>query len=276
MLVYDCFLFFNELDLLEIRLNELDDVVDKFVLVECTKTFSYKDKELFFDKNKERYSKFLSKIVHVIVSDTPEMPKEKGRNGTFHSRHATEAFQRNCIKRGVDKCNKNDIILISDVDEIINSKSINKLKQLLKNNENEVVTFQQKFYYYYLNGLCMKNNKSLKWKGTVATYYKNFDEAEKLRNLKGKNKIILNEGGWHFSYLGGIEKIILKIESFAHKEFDNDKIKNRERLQKKLSKGKDIFDRNEMTQKYIKIDNSYPEYIVKNKIKFNNLIKSIC
>lgn len=116
-MTYDCFPFFNELDILEIRLNTLDKHVDKFVLVEASKTQSLLDKPYFFEENKARYSKFLNKIIHVKVSDNPDLP------GWVMENH-----QRNCITRGLVDCNGEDTILISDVDEIPNLNDIDMSK----------------------------------------------------------------------------------------------------------------------------------------------------
>ena len=118
-MIYDCFTFFNELDLLEIRLNVLNDVVDKFVLVEATTTFSGTPKPLYFNENKKRFDKFASKIIHVIINDTPIQPKTI--IGEYWS---WEFFQRNAIVRGLVNCKETDTILISDLDEIPNPNQI--------------------------------------------------------------------------------------------------------------------------------------------------------
>ena len=122
-MIYDCFIFFNEIDLLDLRLNELDSVVDKFVIVESTETFSKKKKTLFFNENKERFSKFKDKIIHIIVDDSPELTKTSSDPG---GRWNIEHFQRNCIERGLVDCKPEDIILVSDVDEIPRKSSIKK------------------------------------------------------------------------------------------------------------------------------------------------------
>ena len=106
--IYDCFTFFNELEILKIRLNEMYDAVDYFVLVESEETFRGAPKPLFFYENKNAFTRYKDKIIHIIV---------KGKFETG-SPWAREAFQRNQIMRGLENCKKNDIILISDVDEI--------------------------------------------------------------------------------------------------------------------------------------------------------------
>lgn len=275
-MIYDCFLFFNELDLLEIRLNELNEVVDKFVLIECSKTFSSKQKPLYFEENKSRFENFLDKIIHVKVLDLPEIPPRPGRMQTFHNRHDVEIFQRNCIARGLKDCNPDDIIMISDVDEIPEKKSILKAAELLAHDKSQMVTFIHRFYCYFLNGLCVSSGKiPVTWHGTTLHRFDVFPGAQSMRNNRTLAKYILPNSGWHFSYLGGEESIAYKIESFAHAEFDNDYIKNKERLNKAINEGTDIFARENKKQSYVYVDldESYPQYILSNLKKFSHLIK---
>jgi len=97
-----------------------------------------------------------------------------------------------------------------------------------------------------------------------------------MRKQRGSATNNLNNSGWHFSYLGGVENIALKIESFAHAEWDNDQVKNRDRLKNVVESGMDLFGRHEkQRQVYIKLDASFPQYILNNTQKFSNLIKEI-
>lgn len=274
MKVYDCFLFFNELDLLEIRLNELNDVVDKFVIVESTESFSKKKKPLYFQENKERFSEFLEKIIHVIVDNTPVFPDRPGRMGTMHSRHDVEWFQRDCISRGLAGCEKEDIIILSDVDEIPSRSAVLEIKKTLSEKDT-VVSLNHRFFYYFLNGLCVQNGLESSWWGTTACRFGSFPGPEALRRLKGTAETRILNGGWHFSYLGGPEMIALKIESIAHAEWDNDKIKNLDRIKSVLEKGEDLFDRRDKPkQVYVRIDDTFPRFLVENKERFSHLIRS--
>lgn len=269
-MVYDCFIFFNELDLLEIRLNELDSVVDKFVIVESTETFSKKKKQLYFEENKDRYSKFKDKIIHIIVNDSPEKVPTKTES---ENRWAVEHFQRNCISRGLTNCKIDDIILVSDIDEIPRVAAIEKSIEVLKNNRKSIISFQQRFFYYFLNGLCVNGNMMAPWRGTTACLYEGYIGAEKMRMTKATNKFVINDAGWHFSYLGGIEKIVYKIESFSHSEFDNNNIKDKNRIKDRVKLGLDLFDRpGRPRQVYVKIDESFPKYLRQNIEKFKHLI----
>jgi beta-1,4-mannosyl-glycoprotein beta-1,4-N-acetylglucosaminyltransferase len=272
-MIYDCFIFFNELDLLEIRLNELNDVVDKFVIVECTESFSKNNKPLYYNENKNKFSEFHDKIIHIIVDDAPKKLSTKTES---ENRWAVEHFQRNCIERGLTECLPNDVILVSDVDEIPRPESITMVTETLqKENDDRIISFKQRFFYYFLNGLCVQGSKAAPWFGTTACLYKGFIGAEKMRMTKGSTRFQMLESGWHFSYLGGADSIAHKIESFSHSEFDNDNIKNRARINDRMRKGLDLFDRpGRPRQVYIEIDDSFPAYIRDNIKKFDHLINS--
>lgn len=270
MKVYDCFLFFNELDLLELRLNELDDVVDVFVLIECTKTFSFKDKPLYFLENRDKFARFLHKIKHVIVDDTPNLPIDPSKG---HNYHHIEHFQRACIDRGVSDCDAEDLIIISDVDEIFRPENIQQAIKLLQ--KQKLVGFEQLFFYYYLNGLCVQNGRAAPWNGPVACLKRDYCGAQKLRDDRGSSQPErIHNAGWHFSYLGGPDKIIQKIESYAHREWDNDRIKDKQRLEQMIAVGSDIFERpNRPHQVYVPIDDGFPLYLRSNIERFEHLIK---
>ncbi|KKP40282.1 MAG: N-acetylglucosaminyltransferase, beta-1,4-mannosyl-glycoprotein beta-1,4-N-acetylglucosaminyltransferase [Candidatus Peregrinibacteria bacterium GW2011_GWC2_33_13] len=274
-MIYDCFIFFNELDLLEIRLNTLNDVVDRFVLVEATKTHSNKPKPLHFKKNKARFSKFLHKIEHIIVDDYP--PYED--SWTF------ENHQRNCIERGLKNCQPDDIIIISDCDEIPNPKTIIENKDVAG-----IKVLEQNLYYYYFNYICENQTKWLL--GTRMLTYKDFlhglddvvfsDEAYLKKNInygttatkiRFAQGLILENGGWHFSYLGGAKKISEKIKAFSHQEFNNRKNSNIKNIEKAIVNGNDIFGR-DYKFKVIELDNTFPEYILNNQGKYSHLIFS--
>ena len=138
--VYDCFIFFNELELLKVRLEELNPYVDKFVLVESHETFSGKDKPLYYSENKELFKEFEDKIIHVVLPKT-------NLNGTWQR----EAHQRNQIVRGLQGCQKDDIIMVSDLDEIPRGSQLNQVIKPISNIEELVVFCQHQYYGYYFN-----------------------------------------------------------------------------------------------------------------------------
>ena len=252
-MIYDCFVFFNELDILELRFNELDKVVDKFVLVEATKTFSNKDKPLYFQENRSRYTPFLHKIIHVVIDHYPP----------FINAWTYETFQRNGIKKGLISCEDSDLILISDADEIPRAEALLPLVNLTK-----IVCLDQLMFYYHLNRFCVS---APFWTGTKVLPYRllNSHTPDEIRSLKTE---VIPNGGWHFSFMGGIENIILKTESYSHQEFNTDTLKNPDALCVKIDSGKNIFGYKHRT-KLVEIDEHFPLYLVENKSRFAHLLK---
>jgi beta-1,4-mannosyl-glycoprotein beta-1,4-N-acetylglucosaminyltransferase len=177
MKIYDCFTFYNELDLLEIRLNELNDVVDKFVLVEAEKTHQNKDKELYFENNKIKFAPFLHKIIHIIV------PKELFvDNDAWYN----EKLQRNCILEGLKETNDDDFLIVSDLDEIPSSESI---KQAINFNQTPL-SFEHILHYYYLNTPLLVNN-SEKNLGSVLLKKSFLKKIQKLLETEKNTVLIL-------------------------------------------------------------------------------------
>lgn len=269
ILIYDTFVFFNELDLLEIRLNILNDHVDRFVLVEATRTFQGKSKPLYFEENKQRFAKFKDKIIHVIVDDLPvnSLPFDR------------EHFQRDAILRGLSDCSSEDLIILSDLDEIPNPEVIPKHIE-----KGRIALFIQKLFYYTLNTKCAEL-EILPWSLIV-----NFDEIGSpaaLRKrvvayhsamlskaaLDSSFKIIEN-GGWHFSYLGGPAAIRTKIEAFSHDELNVDEFKSIHNIQMAIANGRDIFGR-KLT--FVNAaDDELPKFIVENFSTYKNKGLLVC
>jgi len=286
-MIYDCFTFFNELELLDIRLNILKECVDRFVLVESTWTHSGKPKELIFKKNQHLFTEFLPFIEHVIVDDQPLI---------IENAWTLERYQRNAISRGLKNLKKDDRVMVSDVDEIPSPDAIKRW-----NKADAIVIFRQAMFYYYLN--CVntgKDSESYKWCGTTMAPSGYFDQPQDLRDISimhlgketgnwkslivfmlqwlkdkrlRKHSIKLaDEGGWHFSYLGGTQRIIDKLEAFAHQEYNMQEFKNPEFIEQAIREGKDLFGRG-FSYKFVDLDSSFPEYIVKHKDEFKDLIR---
>ena len=229
MHVYDCFIFFNELDLLELRLNELTSVVDTFVIAESTLTFQGKPKPLYFKENYERFSKFHNKIRHVIVDDMPWTLNPWKR----------ESHQRNALKRGFHDADLNSIAIISDADEIPTPESIIELRK-----RNEFTYFEMNFYVYFLNFQVI-NGPDLPLIRTYAAPCQqmlNMRDLTKPRNSRGAQNYlksikinnveerILKNAGWHFSWLGTPDNMIKKLGAFSHTEKRVQKWRNEEAL----------------------------------------------
>lgn len=202
--VYDCFMFFNEMDLLEVHLAELYDHVDKFVIVESIERLSGKEKPLYFQENKQRYVKYLDKIIHVVVKDRPYL----GLDNPW----PREFFQRNQIMRGLKKCHPSDIVIIGDLDEIVRGSQITRMVKKLKKGKDPIVVPILDWYRWFYN---RKEQEPIT--GTILTTYKYLKKKgiQKAREQRFGHQTIAN-GGWHFSNMGGWGVFLEKIHSFSH------------------------------------------------------------
>ena len=246
MKVIDCFIFYNELDMLELRLTELNDIVDYFVLVECTKTHSNDDKELYFENNKGRFSKYLDKIVHIVVKDNIPQTSSFDR----------EIYQRNCIDDGIKKLNLNseDILIITDLDEIPDSKTVQDLKN--NNAINGIYYLEMDLYYY--NITCLYHKKWLQPKILNYDSYIKYDMKPHALTHGGGNFPIIKNGGWHFSFFGDIEFMKNKMKNCSsHNLFDNMKnLYDNDRITKQIRNCSDFLERPTDTFGYIDINNN--------------------
>ncbi len=255
--VYDCFLFYNELELLELRLSELNDYVDKFVIVEACETFRGQPKSFFFDENKRRYEKYADKIIHIKLSEPYKTENPWNR----------ERYQREQIFQGLKDCYENDIILLSDLDEVPRGTTVPDIVEKLISREYEAIICGQKMYYGYLN------RYQGKWPGTVCINFKNAQRltarwVRKLRNMRPPtlrkariSKICrIEDAGWHFTSMGGIDRHIKKIESFSHSELDTPEFKTKENLLRLIR-----------SMELQEIDDSYPQFIRDNQAYFERL-----
>lgn len=226
MIVIDAFIFYNELDMLEFRLMELYDVVDKFVIVESTHTFSGELKPLYYKENKEKYNKWNDKIIHLVY---------KGTNTKIDA-WTREKNQRNYLRQGVDllKPNNNDIIIISDADEIPDTKMIINLK---KTGLNHALRPIQDMYYYNLTCKAKVGNSRCR-----IMNYNTFKEKTPENHTKTHYKTI-EKGGWHFSYFGDTDFIINKIMKFSHQEYNKEEYLNKDLIKDKIKKCIDLFNR---------------------------------
>jgi len=263
MKIYDCLTYFNEDLILDLRFNILYEHVDYFIIIEGNKTHSGIPKKKNFKLQK--FLKFKKKIRYFFV----EMPNNM-------SSWQLENFQRNQIIRGLKYAKKEDIILISDCDEIPD------IRYTLRNiKDNKVFAFEQKCFYFKLN---LINPTSNPWYGTKLVKYNYLKKTtpQKIRSYKvkqypfwrldkPKNVEIIKNGGWHFSFLNTVSKIQLKIKSYAHIEYNRNKFLNKKNLEKKIKNYKDIFN-NKVNLKKVLIDSTYPHYIIKNKKKLKKWI----
>lgn len=261
MKIVDCFIFYNELEMLEYRLNTLYNYVDYFVIVESRITHSGKEKPLYYEDNKERYEVYHSKIIHIILDNL--LFKYPNIDYSQKEQWKNENFQRNAINNGINKINLNDedIILISDLDEIPDCNIISNVKNetLVINN---IYSLEQDFYYYNLNSRLL-----IKWGCAKILSFKKYKElnlpCQDIRHLECES---IKKGGWHLSYFGDKYFIQNKINHFGHQEFNNDKYTNLEIIETIIKNQTDLYGRDDEKIENIPIKNN--DYLPPNYEKF--------
>lgn len=278
-MIIDTFPFFNELELLEVRLHELDAVVDRFVLAEAPRTHSNQPKPLHFAENRERFKKFLPKITHIVVDDLPDTADA----------WLLEGLQRRGVDRGLAGCQPDDIILHSDADEIPDARAVAALSRsmpsrsgalgnlwhrllatpfavrwlrfYLKKRHPFVWTFDQRQFYYFLN-LASQNQPV--WQGTRATRFRDFTSAFDLRRWEGHR---VPNAGWHFSYMGGVDRVRQKLKAFAHQEFNRPEFLDEKHIEEALQAGRWVLG-DEHQLGFVPLDDSFPESIRSRRERF--------
>ncbi len=241
MKLYDCFVFHNEFDLLEIRLREMGDHVDHFVLVEANQTQRGGSKPYYFAENRARFAPWADKIIDLQITFPDELPPALG---VYKHRRKKdwerENYQRNCIAKALETISDDDLVLLSDVDEIIRSDVLAKVLNE-RSYKGRMLVFEQALHKHHLNrimpgrtwllGSRMIEKKYFttpqqlrrtKARMTKKTYVPDFLIQPLLRirnnNLSGISRPvkILKDAGWHFSSMGGIEAFKTKLESVVH------------------------------------------------------------
>ncbi|MBX4197918.1 DUF3431 domain-containing protein [Candidatus Parcubacteria bacterium] len=282
--IYDVVTFLNEFDLLELRMQILDPYVDYFVIVEATETFSGKPKPLYFEENKDRFKKWQHKIIHHVTRDVPKNQDEL-RDRLKHNPNMSaldkqiindsltsnniakgaihwfkEFYQKESIKKALVGLNENDICFVGDVDEIWNPQL------LIDYSKNDIFKLRQKVYAYYFN-----NRSNEPWAGTLVTQYKNIKDAclNHLRTARKTKYIYLQNGGWHFTNMGGADQIRKKLESYGHQEYNTTDIKSD--IENKIMNNQDFIGRKTFT--FWTDESDLPKYILENKEKYSTYFK---
>ena len=297
MKIFDTFMYFNEDLILDIRLHELNEYVDKFVVVESAYTHSGDPKQFNFDIN--NYKKYSDKIIYVQVNDKPENFLEINSSDDYEAKKnkqvingmRSDNYQRNKIIDGMKDAKEEDFILVSDIDEIPNLNSLN-LNQIKSN----IIVFNQFFFHYKLN-LYLKEFNFFGTKGCKKKYLKS---PQWLRNIKNKkysflrfdtffsdnkyrNVFFVKNGGWHFSNISNSEKIFYKLKSYAHFADTPENILDKAFIEDLINKRKIMYDHaaDKKKDRYsnpkdlsIFDFNLLPSYIKENKNKFKNWIVS--
>lgn len=255
-MIIDCFIFYNELELLFYRLSILYDKVDYFVLVESTRTHKGADKPLYFDENKLLFKDFKDKIIHIIIDDLKPEPLSKDEVWL------NENKQRNSIDIGIKRLGlkNNDLIIISDVDEIINPEIIDTLQPNC--------SLEMDLYYYNLYTL----NKNKWYYAKVVEYEfykKRFASKPNTIRCNSNFNYVIKNAGWHLSYFGDEYFIQNKLKNFAHQEWNSDYYTDVNKIKEKMEKSQDLFERQEVQWENIELSNNinlpcrYQEYLKK-------------
>ncbi|MBS1609320.1 MAG: hypothetical protein JSS70_11295 [Bacteroidetes bacterium] len=230
-MVYDGFIFSYELELLDLRLAYLNDVVDYFVIVESTQTLSGNPKKLYYKENEKRYEQYKHKIIHLECPRRPEM-----------NAWEYEYYQRNYIKQGLINCKDDDLVLISDLDEIVNLKKVLAVPGLTL-----PALIELPISYYFFN---LRSNHTYAV-NLLAKYdfIKDFNIGRRLPDYTLNIKNVVSnhqvQTGWHFSFLFGfeIEKYKNKIRSFSHQEYNTPYFLNENRIFNCVKFGIDFCER---------------------------------
>lgn len=260
--VYDCFMFFNEFELLNIRLEELYDTVDFFILVEGALTHTGNYKPFYFADNKARFEKFNSKIIHRAI-DLPPVGKEPwfgwGR----------EIYQRTEINNVLASLNVNDddVIISSDVDEI---PKVSAIAGYLK--RDDICCLEEKTYHYNLN--CQLNTPTIDPKICRYKSLKSIGVSD-LRYMHNASQLpVIKDAGWHFSFMGGTDKIIEKMRAYAHYDIRDPKMGiyvSRENVEYSVSNKKSLFLRDDIQYSHTSDYSDLPKYISNNLEYFKSL-----
>jgi len=294
MKIFDVFMFYNELDLLEIRLEILYPYVDYFVINECSKTFSCFDKELYYLKNSEKFSKFKDKIIHNVISP-PSFEKLQSsglKYGTDVPSFQMDAYQKDAIKEFLnDICSDDDIIIWSDLDEIPNPDAIKEINDYYDGNS--IYNFAQEYCMGYLNmiektGIFRSQTPDFdyddypRWIGTKMfkfEYLKKYTFTEIRQSNNQEKNIRIFPGGWHWTYVGSLnsftpkERFVQKLHSGPHQEHNTENI--RSLVEDRLKMNLDPLGRGGCKYEVVEVDDSYPNYIINNLEKYSYLIKDV-
>lgn len=278
-MIFDCIPFFNELDILKLRMQILAPLVDYFVLEESTVTFSGEPKEMVFAKNREMFAEFADKIRYVAVEDSPM------EGVTTHER---DKYQKNQLIRALSDAKPEDIIIFSDVDEIPNPKTLERL--IAQFEPDKIYHLAQRMFYCFLNMEEVSGNllsitgefpgvEQRQWLGTKVCSFAQLP-AEGIVYLRevsptDTRSVRIADGGWHFGYMGGdgerdvTKRIGVKVQAAAHQEYNSKRYLD-EAVDRLLC-GEDIFDR-EAKFVRVEINESFPAYLREHQEEYDFLI----
>lgn len=256
-MIYDCFTFRDEFDMLELRLKILDSVVDKFVICEANKTFTNQPKPYNFLEQQDRFKQWENKIIYLPIEldDTGlDFSKKDTKYTPTSAAWVFESQQRSALIYGLQDATNQDVILLGDIDEIPNPKDVGYVQV-------PVICGMDFFYYYINNRSCGKLDSI--WPGTSIVPYIYLSEFRNLEHVRGQRSNFRRmRSGWHLSFMGGKELIKRKIQTISHTEYNSEKYYNDKHIDECLLSGKDIFKREGMEFELISLPRYYPDYIL--------------
>lgn len=277
--LFDCFVFFNELDILEIRLNTLDKLVNYFVLVESTHTFTGQEKPLIYAENKSRFDRFNDRIIHIIVDDMP---------ANAESTFVREGLQRSAIGRGLGDARPRDLVMVSDVDEIPKPEA---LKDALASAAGKITYFEADYYHFRLNWRLVGRQDLMT---SRMIEYRHFRDGWLLRTTKGRRSAslpawlerimwtpyaaarhrallgrqVMRKACWHFSFMNEPDEIRAKLS--AYKALDRLKLKDLrdDAVEERLENRRSMFD----TEIEVAPLSEMPDYVQDNTNRFAHIL----
>ena len=268
--IYDCFPFYNELDLLELRLTELYDFVDHFVLVEANMTHQGNPKPYYFEDNKSRYAQWLDKIIHIRVDDMPNSLDS----------WVNEAHHRDQISQGIADADGDDLILISDLDEIIRPAAL----EYMVNSDQTLFALRMSLHNFKFNYMRVSPGQYDIWamagrraliKEVTPTEFRRirFQFMNSPYQFQNDGCEVIEHGGWHFGYMGSNEWLVDKARNFAHAEMNRSEFIQQIDVEKSIAERKE-WNRLNSNDKYaiVELDNYFPKTILNNQDKYSDFI----
>ena len=262
-MIYDCFTFYNEVELLNLRFHELDPFVDFFVVVEAEQTFTGLKKPLIFKEKAKFFKQWEKKIIYINHGN---LVGSNGWEREFYQRNATLPFLTKVMTR-------DDLLMLSDVDEIPDTSMLNEAFALAR--QNKSIIFSQNRCCYHLNrrfGMqdCMR----------IIRFGELLDRGTGMQIFRNSCPDLTGHGGWHFTNMGGAERISEKIQAFAHEEFNHPEYHSIDKIKKRVDAAGDLYDRQLLTNKDAAYLSQYnqvvmgieqmPEYVRNNTSLFAN------
>jgi len=256
MKIIDCFMFYNEIDILQIRLNELYETVDYFIIIEATLTHNNTPKELYFKNNQHLFSKYLDKIIHYVTDFSTSHDFVKYIN-VPNDNWFRENYQRECASIIIKQLEleDSDIIITTDCDEIPKRSIIESIKNGTYTINNNVYSLEMILYYYNIE---LTTNR--KWYHAKLVNYNTYKTFPLLTSIRFANYVLLPNAGYHLSYFGDINFIKNKLESFAESIDYTKEGKDIAYLEECYKKGILHFNKEQLIYKSLSENNDVPLY----------------